>query len=266
LHQLARIGLSSALVFLTFAPPAVSPAPLATVSVLYAGSLVTPMEGPVASALRARGILFQGQPGGSKELANLIRAGVRAPDAFIAVGSSPVAELGSRVASATPFARTSLGLAWSPKTRFGTLLARLAAGKVSLVSVLETPGLRIGRTDPLLDPKGVYTVRAVKAFAGAAAERRILGPDENQSQIFPEEDLLSRVETGEVDVGFFYRTEAVARGYRFVALPPSAASRATYVLAAMSAAPHPAAARTFAAFILHGGGRAILERAGLTYF
>ncbi len=238
-----------------------------TVTVLYAGSLVTPMEGPVKAALRARGIDFEGQPGGSKELANLILAGVRSPDVFISVNPQIVAQLGDRIASATTFAGTSLGVAWSPSSKYATLFDGVAAGRTPLQHALETPGLRIGRTDPQLDPKGAYTVEGVTMWLGPQAERRLLGDDENPAQIFPEQDLLARVDTGQADVAFFYRTEAIARNYRFVALPGAAAmtDRITYTLALMRRPAHPGAAKAFADFILIGAGRAILQRAGLTY-
>jgi molybdate/tungstate transport system substrate-binding protein len=237
------------------------------VSVLYAGSLVTPMEGPIKSALAARGIDFQGQPGGSKELANLIMGGVRSPDVFISVNPKLVTGLGDRVATATTFAGTSLGVAWAPNSKYAALFDRVAGGSGSLQQALETPGLRIARTDPQLDPKGAYTVEGMTMWLGHDVERQILGDDENSSQIFPEEDLLARVDTGQADVGFFYRTEAIARNYRFIPLPGDAAltNRITYTLAVMKAAPHPDAARAFAAFVLTGDGRAILEKAGLTY-
>lgn len=234
---------------------------------LYAGSLVTPMEGPVKSALRERGIDFQGEPGGSKELANLILGGIRSPDVFISVNPKLIAQLGDRVASATTFAGTSLGVSWAPSSRYAPLFESVAAGKRSLESALETPGIKIGRTDPKLDPKGEYTVEAVRLWLGSDGERRLLGDDENPAQIFPEEDLLARIDTGQADVGFFYRTEAVARSYRFLPLPGAASmtDRITYTLATMKNAPHPTAAQAFAAFILSGAGRPILERGGLIY-
>ncbi|HVN69899.1 MAG TPA: extracellular solute-binding protein [Candidatus Binatia bacterium] len=234
---------------------------------MYAGSLVTPMEGAIKSALAQRGIEFQGQPGGSKELANLIAAGVKSPDVFISVNPKLVTGLGDRVASATTFAGTSLGIAWAPSSKYAALFASVAAGKSSMQSALETPGLRIGRTDPKLDPKGAYTIQGMTIWLGSDGERTILGDDENPAQIFPEEDLLARIDTGQADVGFFYRTEAVARGYQFVPLPGDAAltDRITYTLAVMKAAPHPGAAKAFADFILTGEGRAILEKAGVIY-
>ena len=237
------------------------------VTVLYAGSLVTPMEGPIKAALLERGVDFQGEPGGSKELANLILAGVRSPDVFISVNPKLVTELGDRVASAKTFAGTSLGIAWAPNSKYAALFDGVAAGTTSLQRALETPGLKIGRTDPQLDPKGAYTLQGVTIWLGREGARRILGDDENPEQIFPEADLLARVDTGQADVGFFYRTEAIARGYPFVALPGAAAltDKITYTLAVMRAAAHPAAAHAFSDFILTGDGRKILERAGLTY-
>lgn len=240
---------------------------LQTVNVLYAGSLVTPMEGPIKAALRERGIDFEGQPGGSKALANLILAGVRTPDIFLCVDPKLVEKLGDRVASTTTFAGTSIGVAWSPKSRFNDLFESVLARQTTLWLALARPGLKIGRTDPQLDPKGAYTIEGVQMWVGHDRAQQILGSDQNPAQIFPEEDLLARVDTGQVDVGFFYRTEAVARGYHFIPLPGAAAltDRITYALAVMKNAAHPDAAKAFSEFILNGDGRAILERAGLTY-
>jgi molybdate transport system substrate-binding protein len=244
-----------------------APAASQTVSVLYAGSLVTPMEGPIKTALAARGIDFEGQPGGSKELGNLIRAGVRNPDVFISVDPKIVASLGDRVASSATFAGTSLGVVRAPHSRFAALFDSVLAGRTTLRAALEQQGIKIGRTDPQLDPKGAYTVEAVTMWLGRDGAAQLLGQPENPAQIFPEEDLLARVDTGQIDVGFFYRTEAIARGYHFIPLPGTAAmtDRIAYTLAVMKAAPHPQAANDFANFVLTGDGRAILERAGLTY-
>jgi len=238
-----------------------------TVTVLYAGSLVTPMEGPIKAALQQRGIDFAGEPGGSKKLANLIVAGIRSPDIFISVDPKLVTNLGARVASATTFAGTSLGIAWAPASRYAATFESVAARKTTLAAALQTPGLKIGRTDPQLDPKGAYTIEGVTLWLGKDGERRLLGDDENPAQIFPEEDLLARIDTGQADVGFFYGTEAIARKYRYIALPRAASltDRITYTLAVMSAAPHPDLAKKFADFIIAGDGRAILEQAGLIY-
>lgn len=237
------------------------------VSVLYAGSLVTPMEGPVKTALAGAGIDFQGQGGGSRMLANLIASGSKAPDVFVSVDPKLVANLGAKVASACTFGGTSLGVGWWAQSRDARVFEAAAAGKTTLLQALETPGLSIGRTDPRLDPKGAYTVQAMRLYAGASLERRILGDDQNPAQTFPEEDLLARLETGQADVGFFYETEAVARGLRFIALPGAAAltDKITYTIAILAGAPHPQTAAALRRFLLAGPGRAILERAGVHY-
>lgn len=237
------------------------------VSVVYAGSLVTPMEGPIKAALAQQGIDFQGQGAGSKMLANLIAAGTKNPDIFISVDPKLVTGLGAKVARATTFAGTSLGIGWSDQSRQAALFASVAAGKTSIVAALSTPGLAIGRTDPKLDPKGGYTVEAVTILAGPDGEKRILGDPENDAQIFPEEDLLARIDTGQADVGFFYKTEAVARGLHFVPLPGKASmsDKITYTIARLRNAPHPARATAFEQFILTGQGKTILQNAGIDY-
>jgi molybdate/tungstate transport system substrate-binding protein len=254
---------------LAFAALLALPALAATqvVSVLYAGSLVTPMEGPIKAALANQDIDFQGQGGGSKMLANLISAGAKRPDIFISVDPKIVLGLGSKVLDAETFASTSLGIGWTNSSKHAALFDSVAAGKTPIVAALSTPGLAIGRTDPMLDPKGVYTVEAMRLLAGADGEQRILGEPENNAQIFPEEDLLARIDTGQADVGFFYRTEAVARGFKFVPLPGKASmsDQITYTIVDLRDAPHPAVGRQFEQFILNGQGKTLLQNAGVEY-
>jgi molybdate/tungstate transport system substrate-binding protein len=225
------------------------------------------MEGPIKAALAQQGIDFQGQGAGSKMLANLIAAGTKNPDIFISVDPKLVTGLGAKVAHATTFAGTSLGIGWSDRSRQAALFAGVAAGKTPIVAALSTPGLAIGRTDPKLDPKGVYTIQAMTILAGASGAQRILGDPENDAQIFPEEDLLARIDTGQADVGFFYKTEAVARGLHFVPLPGKASmsDKITYTIARLRDAPHPAQAAAFEQFILSGQGKTILQSAGIEY-
>jgi molybdate/tungstate transport system substrate-binding protein len=226
------------------------------------------MEGPIKAALLRQGIDFQGQGAGSKKLANLIASGIKAPDVFISVDPRIVTGLGDKVEHATTFGSTSLGIAWSSASKHAALFAKVAAGKSSLLAALETPGLKIGRTDPTLDPKGVYTLEGIAILAGTATERRILGDPVNANQIFPEEDLLMRIQLGQEDVGFFYKTEALSRRLHFLPLPGAAAmsGKITYALAVLKAAPHPQQARVFENFILSGRGKVILQQAGITYF
>ncbi|MBF6590102.1 MAG: extracellular solute-binding protein, partial [Ktedonobacterales bacterium] len=90
-------------------------------------------------------------------------------------------------------------------------------------TVLRMPGLRLGRTDPALDPKGVNTLFALRLaeryYAQPGLARAILGTDTNPAQIFPEEDLVARLSSGQLDAGFFYLNEVRDAGLPSVSLP-----------------------------------------------
>jgi molybdate/tungstate transport system substrate-binding protein len=245
----------------------VAAAPPQTVSVLYAGSLVTPMEGPIAQTLARRNVTFEGEARGSQALVNLVLAGLRKPDVVIVVGSDSLARVtrAGLVAQSWTLGSASLGLSWTQQSFYANRLATASPTQASLLALFQIPGLRIARTDPQLDPKGRYTVLAMKTLFASAREHAILGDDENPAQVFPEQDLLVRLEAGEADVGFVYSTEARARHFPFIALPgrASMSDEIRFYVAVMKRAPHPAAARTFANFLLHGEGRTILRAAGL---
>src|SRR5579883_221335 len=234
------------------------------VSVAYAGSLVRVMEGPVAAALaRDTGVQFSGEGKGSKALAHLIAAGLRAPDVFISADPALMRGL----APSTVFGSARMVVAFSNRSRNRTLLESAAAGKRSILDVLAQPGVTVASTDPAVDPKGERTLR-VLALLGAhyrdpSPARRVRA----KLQVFPEEDLAVRVESGEADAGFFYSTEIPGRDLRAIELPRDArlSSRILYAIAQMPHAPHRAAAAAFVDFILHGAGRHILEASGVQF-
>jgi molybdate transport system substrate-binding protein len=117
-------------------------------------------------------------------------------------------------------------------------------------------------TDPKLDPKGKLTVEAMDE---AAAK---LGMPELKSvlpkfSVFPEEDLVGRLEAGQLDAGFFYSNEAKEQHIPTVPIAPVAAS-ATYTVTILKGAPNPAGAEAFVSYLLGPTGRATLQRHGLT--
>lgn len=237
----------------------------ATVSVVYAGSLVRVMEGPLASSLRQHARLeFSGEAKGSKELAHLIAAGLRNPDVFISADPALLHGL----APCVVFGSARMVVAYSNRSPNRALFEQAAAGKISILDVLANPAVRVGRTDPQLDPKGTRTLTALHLLgehyhAVALADKVIA-----KSEVFPEEDLAVRVESGEADAGFFYSTETPGRAMQVVELPADAnlSDQITYAIAEMPKAPHRAAAAQFVDFVLHGDGKRILEEAGLQYF
>lgn len=245
---------------------ALIPASAPTVSVAYAASLVAPMEGAIARALLARtGVRFAGEAKGSRALANLIRAGLRTPDVFISAEPKLLAGLAP---SYTIFGSARMVIGYSAKSPHAALFSQAARGRISLLKALLSPGVRLGRTDPRLDPKGARTIRAAQLlgrhFHDAGAAQQLL----RNSPQFPEEDLTVRVETGELDAGFFYSIETKPLGLSVIELPADAnlANEIAFAVAILPKAAHPQAARTFVDFLLHGQGKTILEDAGLRYY
>jgi len=247
--------------------PARADAPPGVVTVLFAGSLVWPMAGDVKAGLASQGIDLQGESGGSTLLEGLIASGARTPDVFISMNRELVNQLGDKVASSTTFATTYLGMGWSGSSNYAYAFEGAAKGEMPLLVALAQPGLRIGRTDPRKDPKGAMTIEALAQLLGPDNEKHVLGPDTNPAQLYPEQELVARIEAGELDVGFMLANEAKARSFEFVPFPgeDSMSDEIQFTIAIMKNAPHPAAARAFVDYILTGQGREILERDGLRY-
>lgn len=247
-----------------------------TVSVAYAASLIGVMEGPIATSLRSQtGVQFSGEAKGSKELAHLISAGLRTPDTFISADPKLLDGLmtggdNAFITGYEVFGSARMVIAYSAKSPHKDLFEQAAKGTRSILEVLSDPQVSVGRTDPQLDPKGTRTVRVAQLLAQhyhqpASAAQALLA----KANVYPEEDLAVRVESGELDAGFFYSTETPGRaGLVSLELPPDAnlSDDITYSIATLRHAPHPDAAKTFHDFVLTGGGRTILVQAGVNYF
>ena len=120
------------------------------------------------------------------------------------------------------FMASPLELAYNPSSKFGEELRR----GVPWYKVLTQTGIRVGRTDPKLDPKGVLTVEAVNNAARKLhdpALARALGSFE----VFPETSLIGRLQSGQLDAGFFYAVEAKSAKLATVPLSPFTSTRVT---------------------------------------
>lgn len=240
-----------------------------TVNVLYAGSLVNIMEHSLGPAFEdATGEKFRGYAGGSKLLVNQIKGRLRAADVFISANPKLNAGLmgpanGNRVAWYVSFAESPLVIGCSPRSRFGAEF-----NSRPWYQVLQEPGIRIGRTDPKLDPKGALTVTLMKSaeafYRQQGLAEHVLGTDDNAAQVFPEEALLGRLQSGQLDCGFFYSTETSDAGISAVKLPESITPKAVYTIAIVTDAPDRNVADDFAAFLLGTAGRKVLSEHGLS--
>jgi len=199
------------------------------VSVLYAGSLVNLMEKKVGPAFtQASGYPYEGEGKGSTALANEIKGKLRFPDIFISADPAVNTTLmgvanGNYVSWYAPFIRTSMVIGYSRTSKFAADFQAAASGSKAWYQVLQETGVRTGRSDPLLDPKGVRTIQmmelAEKYYNQPGLTSKILGAAENTSQIFPEEELVARLTSGQLDAGFFYLNEVTDASIPYITLP-----------------------------------------------
>jgi molybdate/tungstate transport system substrate-binding protein len=238
------------------------------VSVLYAGSLVHLMERGIGPAFeKETGIGFRGYAGGSNKLASEIKGKLRRGDVFISASPKVNESLsgtanGDWVRWYASFAQSPLTIGYNPKSRFAASLKTLRWDKA-----LTQPGIRIGRTDPKLDPKGAFTVQllneAQKVYNDPTLSQRMLGDPEDATQVLPEETLVGRLQAGQLDAGFFYSTETADLKIPSLPLPKEFDIKASYTITLLGNAPNQAGAERFVEFLLSAKGRALLEAAGV---
>lgn len=201
------------------------------VRVMYPASLTNLMEGWVRPVFeRSSRSAFLGEGSGSLAMAQLIKDRIKAPDVFISSDPSVDAALrgranGSYVSWWVTLARSQLVVAWNPASTFGPLFTEVREQLRTVESVLESPGLRLCRADPDLDPQGYQTLFALQldqARSGQAGlSGAILGSDRNSRQIFGAETLTTRLQSGECDAAFLYEAQVLDAALPFVTLPPA---------------------------------------------
>lgn len=205
------------------APPVRAATPL---TVAYAGSMGAVMDkglGPAFDA--AHGTRFQGIGRGSFALAQLLAGKQMQADVFIAITPGPieVVQKAGLMGAAEPVASTQMVIAYSPKSRFANAFANAGKTGTPWYQVLESKGLRFGRTDPATDPQGRNIVLAMQLaqiyYQQPGLVKKILGPVENPQQIFTEPSLLTRLEAGQLDASSGYLSAVVSHHLPYVTLP-----------------------------------------------
>jgi len=202
--------------------------PSGAVQVLYAGSLGAVLEKTVGPEFeKSSGLTYQGEGQGSLGAAKMISDGLRSPDVFISADAAvndkvlmtPARKLTDWYVT---FASSAMVLGYNPNSKFKSIFEQVQAGKLPWYEALKTPGLKLGRTDPNLDPKGYRTIFLFRLAEGYYHKNDLIplsGDSANPAQIFPEPELLIRMESGQLDAGFFYRHEVIAHKVPFIELP-----------------------------------------------
>lgn len=266
-----------------------------SLSVFTAGSLARPFRELLDSfALIHPGVEPAETNAGSVDLARRIVDLGQVPDIYASADIDVILRLlMPRVAGwYVAFARNEMVLLHGPTSAGGDTI-----NANNWWRVVAAPGVRMGSSDPALDPSGYRTLLVfelaeryygVPGLAGrlrAALPRRYIRPSET--------DLIALVQAGELDYAWSYRSLAVTSGLSSVELPheidlgdpaDSAGYAAVsvrvrrgaggdslefrgapieYGLTIPRSAPHPEMARAFVRFVLSPAGRAILVRNGL---
>src|SRR5882672_10852734 len=171
--------------------------------VAYAGSMGAVMDRFIGPAFaKANDVEYQGIGQGAYGLARQLEGRLLQADVFVAITPGPIdiVKKAGMVGPAVPVASTQMVVAYSPKSKFVPEFEAAAQGKKSWYELLQTPGLRFGRTDPATDPQGqniIFTMLLAENFyKQPGLADKILGGYQNPQQIFTEPSLLSRLEAG----------------------------------------------------------------------
>src|SRR5208282_6367922 len=119
-----------------------------------------------------------------------------------------------------------------PKSKYASQFKAIADGSEplkNLFTLLQTPGLKLGRTDPNVDPQGrdfIYMLELAQAYYHLPSDTvaKILGTTDlgtaNSSQIYAESSLDSTLESGQLDASSAFITQAKELHLAYVPLVP----------------------------------------------
>jgi molybdate/tungstate transport system substrate-binding protein len=209
----------------------------------------------------ATGYTVNGFSAGSKDLATEIKGKVHQGDVFISASPKVNATLegpsnGNWVSWYATFATSALVLGYNPNSKFASDIK-----SKPWYDVLTEPGIKVGFTDPATDPKGELAAEAMNSAASKNPALKKLVSD--KSDVFPEETLVGRLQAGQLDVAFFYTSEAKAANIPTVPLTGEDL-KATYTITVLNRAPHQAGAEAFVSYLLGPKGQAMLQQDAFT--
>jgi molybdate/tungstate transport system substrate-binding protein len=219
-----------------------------TANVAYASSLQFLNENVVKPAFTAAtGAGFSGTGNSSGTLSSDILAGEISPNVFESVGSDNITPLEPKFTKwYVPYAGTSMVIAYNPKSKYASEFKAYADGSKPLSTLfstlLQTPGLKLGRTDPNTDPQGrdfIYMLELAQKYYHLPSDTvsKILGTSNfgtsSNSQIYAESSLDSTLESGQLDASSAFVTQAIELHLAYIPLPTainlgSAALASTY--------------------------------------
>ena len=208
-------------------------APKGTASVAYASSLQFLNEKVAAPAFtKATGYKFTGRGDSSGALEADIAGGEITPNVFEAVGGDNIMPLQPKFTKwYIPYAGTQMVVAYNPKSKYASDFKAYADGSKplqGLFKLMQTPGFKLGRTDPNIDPQGrdfIYMLELAQMHYNLPADTvsKILGTTDtgtaNSPQIFAESSLDATLQSGQLDASSAFITQAVELHLPYIKLP-----------------------------------------------
>jgi molybdate/tungstate transport system substrate-binding protein len=208
--------------------------PTGTASVAYASSLEYLNEkvaGPAFTAATGYGYTGQGNTSGNLEAD--IAAGEIHPNVFESVGGDNITPLFAKFTKwYIQYAGTEMVVAYNPNGKYASQFKAIADGSKplsDLFTLLQTPGLKLGRTDPNTDPQGrdfIYMLELAQMYYHLPSDTvaKILGSTDygtaSSSQIFAESSLDSTLGSGQLDAASAFVTQAIELHLAYVPLIP----------------------------------------------
>ncbi|MFN2460311.1 MAG: extracellular solute-binding protein, partial [Candidatus Velthaea sp.] len=199
------------------------------VFVLHAGSLTTAFQQRLAPEFEAKThIHAEGEARGSVANGRLIGAALKNPDVWLSADVDVMRDLMREHPDAlswyATFGTTHITIAYARHSPHAAAFADAAAGRNAWYDVLHAPGVKLGRTDPAIDPKGYRAIIMAKLaeryYKRPGLERALFGDDRNPEQLLTDEAILVRLEQAEIDAAIVYGIEATIRSLPTIALPP----------------------------------------------
>lgn len=224
------------------------------VQVLYAGSLANLMEHDLGPAFsNATGGQFEGTGAGSTQLVQEIKGKVKQADVFVSASTDANTGLqgaanGNWETWYATFATAPLLIGYNPNSKFVNDLKTKPWQQV-----ITENGFHMGSTDPKLDPKGKLAAQALTD----------VGLTSSAVQVFPEEQLVGRLQSGQLDAGFFYSSESTELNIPTITLGSTIKLKATYTVSVLNNAPNNDGGIAFVEYLFSDAGQGYLKKHGL---
>ena len=209
--------------------------PTGTANVAAASSLSFLSEHSVGPAFtKAQGYKYSGTYNASGDLESNIASGEITPNVFESVGGDNITPLEPKFTKwYVQYAGTSMVIAYNPNSKYASQFKAYADGSQPLSglfsTLLQTPGLKLGRTDPNIDPQGrdfIYMLELAQSYYNLPSDTvaKILGTSDfgsaSSSQIYAESSLDATLQSGQLDASSAFITQAIELHLDYIPLPP----------------------------------------------